>query len=297
MFAVDKFGDCEGGTKGAQGPVGPPGPPGSKGDVGPKGDRGPPGAQGPTGPKGSRGADGARGSQGPRGLPGVGGFDICKWLPNFVLNGFRKSEESFCFYIKDIKEDLVKDKNGNIITWVSRSDAKNNAKAITPSKKYSACKMNYQWALDFDNARYIIRNVSFSYHGFACVTYKLNHHGEEEYMIFRDHTRGVSANGRYIWIYGVDNEINKIVIPFHTTLEVWTTVYVHWLPNRGDQGLYIIDGINKGTFPCNDINSEPSSAGVFLGGNLKGSIAYFEAYKGRLIPENLQNLIIKDQTL
>ena len=222
---------------------------------------------------------------------------MIKWMPKFVLDGFRKSEESFCFYIKDIERDLVKDEMGNITTWISRSDTKRNAEAIKPSKSYCTYRMDYEWALDFDNSSYIIRNTSFSHHGFGCVTFKLNHHSEEEYVIFRDHTRGVSANGKYIWIYGVDNETNKIEIPYHTTLDVWNTIYVHWLPNCGDKGIYVINATKSGTFRCNDANSMPSSAGVLIGGNFKGSIAYFEAYKGQLVPENMKKLIIKDQNM
>ena len=56
-------------------------------------------------------------------------------------------------------------------------------------------------------------------------------------------------------------------------------------------------GTKKGTFPCNDANSMPPSAGVLIGGNFKGSIAYFEAYRGELVPENLKRLIIKDQNM
>ena len=190
----------------------------------------PVGKRGPKGDKGDRGPSGTQGPAGPKGLPG---FDMIKWMPNFVLDGFRKSEESFCFYIKDIERDLVKDEMGNITTWISRSDTKRNAEAIKPSKSYCNYRMDYEWALDFDNSSYIIRNTSFSHHGFGCVTFKLNHHSEEEYVIFRDHTRGVSANGKYIWIYGVDNETNKIAIPYHTTLGVWNTIYIHWLPNHG----------------------------------------------------------------
>ena len=35
-------------------------------------------------------------------------FDICKWMPHFVLNQLRKGEEQCCFVINDPNKDLKK---------------------------------------------------------------------------------------------------------------------------------------------------------------------------------------------
>lgn len=49
-------------------------------------------------------------------------FDISIWMPVFTLHQFRKSEEKYCFLISNPDNDLVTDRDGNYITWKSRSE-------------------------------------------------------------------------------------------------------------------------------------------------------------------------------
>ena len=289
------------GIKGEVGSKGEIGPAGSKGEIGPTGSTGSSGVKGPAGSKGSSGdigPAGPRGKKGDRGYDGAGGFDICKWMPNFTLNQFRKSEEECCFMINDISKDLKK-RDGKYMTWISRSDKKKNADALLAS---TVCrkinKEEERWGLDFSNTLYIIKAVFLS-SGFACVTFQLDDgSGKHEHSIFSDNTRGVSATGKVIYIYGVDNESNRITIPYHTPVNTWNTILVDWLPNKGQQGSYTINGEKKGNFVCN----ESTSSDLHLGGkvnSLRGSIAAFEVYTNwnEMVPANIKDLIVKDQSI
>ena len=190
-------------------------------------------------------------SSGPRGPAGKDGFDIVKWLPKFILNQFRKSEEWCCFLINDPEKDLVKS-DGNYIKWISRSEGKKrNAEGIKPSNSIKLIKSRH-WCLNFNKSLYSIKDttVSSSDCVFACVTFRVD--GEIEQFIFSDHdgdtiSRGVSATKTDIIIYGVDNENNYISIPHQTSS--WSTVLVEWLPHKG-LGMYTIDN-KSGIFTSN----------------------------------------------
>ena len=111
----------------------------------------------------------------------------------------------------------------------------------------------------------------------------------------KDGKRGISTTGKTIFIYGVDTVSNRIGIPYHTPTNTWNTILVEWLPNKGQQGTFTINGHSKhGTFVCNDSSY---SNGVYVGGGktnpLQGSIAVFEM----MIPPMLKNLIVQDQSI
>ena len=322
-MTVDKFGNCDQydsqgppGPQGKRGPTGPPGKPGPPGVKGLKGDDGTPGPRGPKGDDGSKGdkgdvgikgekgdkggigPPGPAGKQGKRGYPGLSSLDIAKWMPNFIVDQFRKSEESCCFMIHDLNNDLIKDKKGNYITWISRNDKKNNAEAIHASKLCRQIKKK-QWGLNFNYSLYTIKNTSLS-SGFACITFQLDDDsGKVEQVLFMDNNRGVSTTGEMVTIYGVDNDSNKLSFKYSTPRNTWDTIFVAWLPNKGDQGIYVINskGIS-GYFACNDFTT---SEAIKLGGakkSLNGSIATFESYTGRKerIPNEIWRLIFEDQT-
>ena len=68
---------------------------------GPKGERG---APGPSGTSGSRGPKGLK--SGPRKSGGGGGIDdMCRWIPDLVLEQFQEREYC-CFKIADVLKDL-----------------------------------------------------------------------------------------------------------------------------------------------------------------------------------------------
>ena len=102
---------------------------------------------------------GARGTPGPAGpfkrlerSGGGGGIDdMCRWIPDLVLEQFQE-RETCCFKIADVSKDLHKGKDGAYVTWISRTASKKNAVAIHPSKHvlYISQKQN---ALIFDKSR------------------------------------------------------------------------------------------------------------------------------------------------
>ena len=288
---VNKFGGDSSGKRGPTGPPGMPGPSGKKGLKGDDGARGLTGQVGPSGPSGKKGDD---------------GFDICKWMPDFTLTEFQRSEKC-CFAINDPGTDLIKD-GDNYVTWLSRSVGKKNAEAVKPSK---VCKkIESRWGLNFNSSLYLVNDVSISSFQcvFACVTFQLD--GDEEQFIFNDYDagvgekiHGVSATRNAIIIWGVDNENNYTSIPYEIDKNAWTTVYVEWLPEEGykRQGTYIIDNKKKGTFTCN-ILPDFTSDKVYLGGrqdgtkSLSGSISAFETYMNmKKAPDRLIDLVIRGQ--
>ena len=247
-------------------------------------------------------------SSGPRGPAGKDGLDIVKWLPKFILNQFRKSEEWCCFLINDPENDLVKS-DGNYIKWISRSEGKKrNAEAVKPSKSIKLIKKEH-WGLKFNSSLYHIALVPISSLQcvFACVTFQLD--GENEQFIFNDFiddvdekVRGVSATRNSIIIWGVDNVSNYISIPFKIDKDAWTTVLVEWLPDKV-QGEYIINNKENGTFTCNKV-PEFHSDDVYLGGridskkSLSGSISAFEIYRSKeKTPTSIKDLVVQGQLL
>ena len=112
---------------------------------------------------------------------------------------------------------------------------------------------------------------------------------------------GVSTNGQRITIYGVDNESNTYSFKYSTPTTTWDTMFVQWLPNKGDQGIYVINSASSsGYFKCN--GNFNSSRTITLGGSTKydsldGSIAFFESYTGHdeKVPNKIWRLIFDAQ--
>ena len=109
------------------------------------------GAQGPPGHT----ASGAQDPKGGKSDPGKSGFDaFCKWVPNLVLNGFRK-EEVGCFLLTDPNTDVKREEKKGITEWYSRSPTKMNAVAESGKecRRLVHIKDRYN-ALIFDNSLY-----------------------------------------------------------------------------------------------------------------------------------------------
>ena len=242
------------------------------------------------------------GNRGPRGPAGKDGFDILKWMPKFILSQFQKTEEC-CFVINDPEKDLEK----SFEKWISRSDTKKNAEGVKASKSIKLIKKGH-WGLNFNNSLYLVDDVELSLHCvFACVTFQLD--GENEQFIFSnflgdqgEKVRGVSATRNSIIIWGVDNDLGYISIPFNIDKDAWTTVLVEWLPKKG-QGTYIFNSKENGTFTCNKVPIMSSDV-VYLGGridskkSLIGSISAFEIYISKeKTPASIKDLIIKGQMI
>ena len=138
-------------------------------ESGPKGARG---APGPAGPPGSRGAKGLKGDHGKRGGDGDGIDDMCRCIPDLVLEQFQE-RETCCFKITDLSKYLHKGKDGAYVTWISRSASKKNAVAIHPSKHVHHISQKEN-ALVFDKSLYMVDDVvlvhSHPSYVYVCVT-------------------------------------------------------------------------------------------------------------------------------
>ena len=247
--------------------------------------------------------------EGKDGRPGKDGFDICKWMPLFTLTQFQKSVESCCFLISNPETDLRIDEEGKVVKWLSRSDIKNNAEAVKPSKTYTKIAEG-RWGLNFDKTLYIVRDFSLSYDSciLACVTFQIN--SDDEQMIFNDFDgeegevfRGISASRSNIYIWGVDNESSYIAIPHELPKNTWHTVLVEWLPEiYGRRGTYNINNYQRvGSFVCNELGFV-SSDRLYLGAmvdskkSLSGAISAFEGlWSEEIAPDNIKDLIIQGQ--
>jgi len=110
--------------------------------------------------------EGYKGKAGPRGPAGKDGLDIAKWIPDFILSQFQKTERC-CFIITDPGKDLEK-KYENYIKWITRSRVKYNAEAVRASKSIKLIKKGH-WGLNFNNSLYRIYKPLYSrYVTFTC---------------------------------------------------------------------------------------------------------------------------------
>ena len=94
--------------------------------------------------------------------PGKGGFEqICKWLSDVVLQGFRENQETCCFLLTNLKKD-VKRNGKEVSEWISRSSKKNNAIAVEPSKEINYYPDIKRYALVFDHTIYRVNDLVLS---------------------------------------------------------------------------------------------------------------------------------------
>ena len=102
-------------------------------------------------------------------------FDICKWMPRFILSHYRESEERFCFLINDPTKDLIPG-HGAYKVWKSRSKHRQrNALGIEASSKCMKVKEN-KWALTFSKSLYKINDMGITTDNCftLCITFQLN---------------------------------------------------------------------------------------------------------------------------
>tara|TARA_Y100000296_G_scaffold43449_1_gene49917 strand:- start:20 stop:907 length:888 start_codon:yes stop_codon:yes gene_type:complete len=275
----------------------------------------------PSGGNGSRGPSGPPGPQGPKGDPGKGGFEqICKWLPDVVLQGFRENQEACCFLLTNPEKD-VKRNGKEVKEWISRSSKKNNAIAIEPSKEINYYPDIKRYALEFDHTLYEVDDITISSdknrsYTCLCVTFRISGGDEEQFIVsnYDDdnpdvNIRGISVTSTEIRIWGAKNgELSYIPIQ-HIPRE-WTTVYVEWSNFDNNQGTYIINNTESVLFTCNDLICEEDL--LIFGGLLKrgghrhyltGEISALEIYTVEQnsdengLPLSLIKLIIKNQLI
>ena len=305
------------GPSGRRGPQGKHGIDGSDGAVGPPGSKGPRGEIGPAGPQGPAGPPGSRGTKGQKGDPGKSGHvgidDMCRWMPDLVVEQFEKNE-TCCFKITDPSKDLHVDKGGAYIVWISRSELKKNAVAVHPSKRvlHITEKNN---ALVFDKSLYRVDDISLGplapSYVYVCVTFQVD--GENDQTIVTNYDsnnpdlpiREISASNREIRIWGAKTKTSYVSIEHKTKKNEWTTLFVQWTKHEGS---FHVNGKEiVGAFTCKKLESYLEIDSISIGGrndgshSFKGAISALEIYvadKTRgSIPDTLKTLIISRQLI
>ena len=264
------------------------------------------------------GLRGKRGPPGPKGCPGSID-DMCKWLPKTMLKSYQENEESGCYFITDLKKDILKNRNGEIIEWVSRSDTKINLKGKVPTKDIVKLPNDKGYALSFHKTHYragLKTFMTLKGYGFLCITFRTKIDKEQILLSNFDDDNPdnpfnqILASKSSLFIVGFVDE-KKIKIPIMHDCSKWTTFFVDWVVEYTDghgciTGTYMIDGNKKlvGTFKFTrsfvsgdfiDVGSEPNDVRSFTG-DIRALEIYTPFY-GKIIPQSLKELVIQNQLI
>ena len=313
------------GPVGRPGPPGPDGPPGKVGKIGPRGERGEIGPRGEKGDQGLKGEDGKDGGIGPQGKVGPKGAvgpagsinDLCKWMPETVLDNLQKKEQNCHLVIEDTGKDIKRDNDGNIIEWISRT-GKCNATSDEYFSKDLVKLPNGKHAIAFKENRYFIEDLDLinnhnNSYGYICITFRTSNSHEQALI-----TNYQDAKDEYVEILATDTEIGFTCTntkkPFRYIIQHanhnWTTFFLEYSAgNKCTAFRYVINGDeDTGEFSMENIEDE--CAGCGLGGRfddthfLHGEIASFVSYhkkhahnEGKFMPSSLRHLIISNQMI
>ena len=328
---VDVFGGNSSNGRGIRGPRGYPGEKGDKGDrgtgekgdigkqgpigdPGPKGDKGDPGERGADGKRGATGPSGGRGKRGRRGKPAI---DLCTWLPTFVLEEFRRTEESCSYYFPKDGSGFKKNNEGGIEKFTSHStiigvDAeplKDLIKTTVP------IPYRDRLAVHFDKRIvYKAKGVSLcepTHSGVClCVTFRVQALNDQWIVSTRpsknhQQLRAITATTTAIRVWGV--EAGPFVqIPY--TEGSWVTVLVQW-SNKGKRSgsVNINNGESITTFTCRKLDPKLVGPDTFIGAEfwggkitqpMHGDLAALEIYVNERdieLPNSIKELVIRDQ--
>ena len=265
---------------------------------------------------GSRGKRGPPGPKGPRGVRGLGGIDdMCKWLPKTMLKNIRELEERCCYLLSDLKKDVQKNKSGEIVEWISRSNNKINLKGKVPTKAIVELPNEKGYALAFHKSHYyadLIPFMSAPVYGFLCITFRTQQDEDQSLVSNFDPDNPdepfneISVSKSTIFIIGYESE-EQVKVSIKHNCQKWTTFFIDWIVKvRSITGSYVIDGDKKlaGTFSFtkNPMSSYFIDVGSRSDGTMPftGDISALELYnpdKGKIIPSSLKDLVIQNQTV
>ena len=249
------------------------------------------------------------GERGPEGPPGKtsGIDDMCKWIPDIVLNQFERNEQ-VCLLITDPRFDLHKGDDA-YLTWVSRSTLGKNANAdnaATASKSvlHIADKKN---ALVFKNCFYWVDDVMLlppTGYTAICVTFMID--GNQDMTIVSDFSDvgglqdpfcEISASNKEIRVWGADSKTSYVPIKYETRKNKWTTIFVEWKSN-GDGFFMINDMEIHGKFTSKrtlkysvggfSIGARDGKTPRFLNGDISSVDVYVNQHS---IPDRLRTLL------
>ena len=223
---------------------------------------------------------GARGPPGLMGLPGKSGItDVCTWMPKTILQNFRKNEMQCCLLLTNLKKDIKRNHDGNIIEWISRSNIKFNATADISSSSKTIVKLSdKRYALDFHKSLYFVEDMTLipigddSGYVNICIIYADSDH---EQTIISSYDSGnpnhfyreILATSTELCINDVRDDKKVTFVPIQHNTRQWTTLYVEWIYdyNGNNKGAHMINnGEMIGEFTCSTPLFEMT--GISIGG-------------------------------
>ena len=321
--------DGKAGPPGKRGEAGPPGQRGADGKEGPRGSDGSRGERGEAGPPGVRGADGKEGARGPRGERGLPGpssslEEMCKWMPNLILNNLQTHEEQCCLFIEDLDKDIERSPDGFYIRkWISRTG---RGTALSPGMRASsdlvvAPKGRHALSFHRKKTEYIIYDLPLLYHdktsfGYICVTFRTSSAVDQALLTnYRD------ESSHFVEIYVTDQLIGIKMKKqgstevFHYPIQHhnvdWTTFYLEYKRGANTGRTAFTYYINNSEVADGEFSAEYDTDPVdfLLGGRFDethwftGEILSLETYhrwnnkdnEPRFIPACLRQLIRENQ--
>ena len=273
-----------------------------------------------------------RGKRGPAGEPGPSGIhDLCKWLPDFILQEFRKTES--CSYHFPVDGSGFKREKGKIVKLISHSTNPRYLKHSVDATSIEPCLNTINLPPDGNNQRLAIkfeRSMAYKADGVKlacsdstrwislCLTFRVKDAVGDEWIVSSSQPdddkqfRGVSATKSRIRVWGREFDDDNQDLPFlpiKYPQGSWVTILIQW-SNAGKR------------IGCVDVNSTASSVhficeklddpkrvsnDMVIGGRLfykklemgmKGELAALDMCTGdgdEMLPNYLKELIINNQ--
>ena len=289
------------------------------------GARGPPGLDGSIGPAGAKGERGETGMTSERGAIGPSGLhDLCKWLPDFTLQEFRKTES--CSYYFPVDGSGFKKENGNIVKLISHSTNPRHLEHPVDATSIEPC-LHTSTLPKGDNQRLAIKfekNMAYRASGAKlarsdstwvalCVTFCVKDAVSDQWIVSTPlvddgQYRALSATSSRLRVWGrqTDDDQELPFLPIKYPQGSWVTVLIQW-SNIGKR-IGCVDVNNTASsihFNCEE--QEQVSNDLLIGGRLfqenlemgmSGDFVALDVYTGDgddMLPDYLKELIINNQ--
>ena len=150
-----------------------------------------------------------------------------------------KNEMQCCLLLTNLKKDIKRNHDGNIIEWISRSNTKCNATADISSSSKTIVKLSdKQYALDFHESLYFVEDMTLIPIGDncgyvnICITFRVDSDHEQTIISSydsgnpNDFYREISATGTEICINEVRSgkKVTFVPIQYNTRQSMWSHV-------------------------------------------------------------------------
>ena len=286
------------------------------------GARGPPGLDGSIGPAGEKGEQGETGKTGERGAIGPSGLhDLCKWLPDFTLQEFRKTES--CSYYFPVDGSGFKKEEGKIMKFISHSTNPRYLEDPVDAASIEPCLHTTTLprgglAIEFEkNMAYRANGVKLARSDSTwvalCVTFRVKDAAADQWIVSTPlvddgQYRALSATSSRLRVWGRQTDDNQD-LPFVSIKYPqgsWLTILIQWTNVGKRIGCVDVNNTTSSIhFNCEE--QEQVSNDMLIGGRLfqenlemgmRGDFAALDLYTGEgddMLPDYLKELIINNQ--